>query len=105
MNPLITLQIETTNTKSVQETILNHHIKIILNFSTRKLKIIKAMHQKIKKFNPVQFINETNSDPPGIDNTETSELQLNHIHCEATDDESDTENTFNINMIKVEKEN
>ena len=30
------------------------------------------------------------------------ELQLNHINCESTDSESDTENTLLVNMIKVE---
>ena len=33
-------------------------------------------------------------DPLGIDNTENSELQLNHIHYETTDDKKETENTL-----------
>ena len=34
----------------------------------------------------------------------TTELQLNHINCESTDSESDTENTISINMINVEND-
>ena len=40
----------------------------------------------------------------GIDNTESTELQLNHINCESTDSESDTENTILVNMIEVEND-
>ena len=29
-------------------------------------------------------------------------MQLNHINCESTDSESDTENTISINMINVD---
>ena len=36
---------------------------------------------------------------PGIDNTENTELQLNHINCE-----SDTDNTISVNMITVEND-
>ena len=31
-------------------------------------------------------------------------MQLNHINCESTDSESDTENTILINMINVEND-
>ena len=34
---------------------------------------------------------EMTSDPPGLDKIETLELQLNHLHCESTDGESETE--------------
>ena len=44
---------------------------------------------------------EIYSDPPDNDNTETSDLCLNHIRCENTDDESDTENTLIYNMLKL----
>ena len=52
----------------------------------------------------MQSTNETNSDPPGIDNTETSSLQLSHIHCETTDDKSDSESTLIISGLKIDKE-
>ena len=42
------------------------------------------------------------SDPPGIDNTE--EILVNHINCESTDSESDTDNNILINMITVEND-
>ena len=47
---------------------------------------------------------ETNSDPPGIDSTENTELQLNHISCESTDSESDTGNTISVNLVEVEND-
>ena len=59
-------------------------------------------HQR--QINQVQTTEETTSDPPGIDNTESTELQLNHINCESTDSESDTNNTISVNMITVEND-
>ena len=50
----------------------------------------------------MQTNEETTSDPPGIDNTENHEIQLNHIH--SSDTESDTENTISVNMITVEND-
>ena len=52
----------------------------------------------------MQSTEDFHSDPPAIDNTQNSELQLNHIICESTDDESETENTLSINMLQVESE-
>ena len=52
----------------------------------------------------MQTNKETTSDPPGIDNTGNNEIQLNHIHCESTDTESDTDNTISVNMITVEND-
>ena len=49
----------------------------------------------------MQTNEEATSDPSGIDNTENKELQLNHINCESTDTESDTDNTISVNMITV----
>ena len=68
--------------------------------SQNKCRSNTPKHQR--QINQVQTTEETNSDPPGIDNTETTELQLNHINCESTDTESDTENTILVNMIEVE---
>ena len=42
--------------------------------------------------------------PPGFDSAEKTELQLNHINCESTDSESDTEITISVNMIKIEND-
>ena len=52
----------------------------------------------------MQTNEETPSDPPGINNTENNELQLNHINCESTDTESDTDKTISVNMITVEND-
>ena len=59
-------------------------------------------HQR--QINQVQTNEEKTSDPPGIDNTENIELQVNHINCESTDSESDTDNNILVNMISVENE-
>ena len=59
-------------------------------------------HQR--QINQVQATEETTSDPPGFDNTESTELQLNHINCESTDSESDTNNTIPVKMITVEND-
>ena len=52
----------------------------------------------------MQTNEETTSDPPGIDGTGSNELQLNHINCESTDTESDTDKTISVNMITVEND-
>ena len=43
-------------------------------------------------------------DPSGINNTEKSELLLNHVNCESTDDESETEHMLPLNMLQIENE-
>ena len=60
------------------------------------------MHQR--HINQVQTNEKTVSDPPGIDQTENNELQLNHINGESTDTEKDTDNTISVNMITVEND-
>ena len=52
----------------------------------------------------VQKNEETTSDSPGIDETGSIELQLNHINCESSDTESDTDNTISVKMITVEND-
>ena len=42
--------------------------------------------------------------PEKDDDTESTELQLNHINCESTDSKSDTNNTISVNMITVEND-
>ena len=70
--------------------------------SQNKYRSNTPKHQR--QINQVQTIEETNLEPPGIDNTESTELQSNHINCESTDSESDTENTILVNMIEVEND-
>ena len=52
----------------------------------------------------MQTNEETTPDPPGIYDTGSNELQLNHINCESSDTESDTDNTISVNMITVEND-
>ena len=52
----------------------------------------------------MQTNEETTSDPPGIDDTGSHEIQLNHINCESSDTESDTDNTISVNMITVKND-
>ena len=52
----------------------------------------------------MQTNEETTSDPPGIDDAENHKIPLNHIHCESSDTESDTENTISVNMISVKND-
>ena len=59
-------------------------------------------HQR--HINQVQTNEETTLDPPGIDDTGSNELQLNHINCESSDTESDTEKTISVNMITVKND-
>ena len=52
----------------------------------------------------MQTIEESTSDPPGIDDTGSNELQLSHINCESSDTDSDTDNTISVNMITVKND-
>ena len=54
--------------------------------------------------NQVQTNEETTSDPPGTDDTGSNELQLNHIICESSDTENDTDNTISVKMITVKND-
>ena len=87
------------------EIIPSHHIGIItiiiiLNIDTevvhQNIKEIIIKYSKMKK--------QPTSDPPGIDDTGSNELQLNQINCGSSDTESDTENTISVNMITVEND-
>ena len=72
------------------------------NNSNNRHRSSTPKHQR--HINQVQSNPETNSDPPGIDDTVTDTLQLNQINCGSSDSESDAENTLSINMIKVEND-
>ena len=92
-------------TITIEEIILNPLIDRNNNRyhdSQHKYRSNTPKHQR--QINQVQTTEETSSDPPGIDNTESTELQLNHINCESTDSESDTNNTSSVNMITVEND-
>ena len=87
------------------EIIPSHHIGIItiiiiLNIDTevvhQNIKEIIIKYSKMKK--------QPTSDPPGIDDTGSNELQLNQINCGSSDTESDTENTISVNMITDEND-
>ena len=52
----------------------------------------------------MQTNGEKDSDPPGVDDTGSNELQLNQINCESSDTESDTYNTISVKMITVEND-
>ena len=92
------------------EIIPSHHIGIItvipiLNIDT------EVAHQNIKDtIIKCKQMKKQHSDPPppppppGIDDTGSNELQLNHINCESTDTESDTDNTISVNMIGLEND-
>ena len=83
-------KIETQVTIIDTEIIPSHHIGIITVTLTLDNQSSTPKHQR--HINQVQTNEETTSDPPGIDDTESHEIQLNHIHCESSDTESDTEN-------------
>ena len=59
-------------------------------------------HQR--QTNQVRSTEETQPDTPGIEKNESTELQLNHLNCESTDNKSYTENTISINLINVEND-
>ena len=52
----------------------------------------------------MQTNEETTSNPSGIDDTGSKKLQLNHINCESSDTESDTDKTISVNMKTVEND-
>ena len=68
----------------------------------KQTKIKAPKHRTL--INQVQSTNEPSPDPPVNVYTIISELQLNHINCESTDDENETENTLIKNMLKIEHE-
>ena len=70
------------------------------NNSKHRYRSSTPKHQR--HINQVQSNEEITSDPSGIDDTGSNELQLNQINCESS--ESDTENTVSVNMITVEND-
>ena len=94
------IQIITIN----KEIILNLLIGIIIVILIPNTSI-EATHQNIKdKLIKDKQLKKQLQTPPGIDKTESTELQLNHINCESTDSESDTDNAISINMTTVEND-
>ena len=87
-----------------KEIVLSHHKELSNKYisSQKNYRSCTPKHQR--QINQVDSTEETQSDPPGIDNPENSELKLNHMHCESTDDKSETENTLSINMNNTKNE-
>ena len=82
MDPVITPEIDTTITQGDSKTTLSHHIDLTLNIQNHN-KTTEVVHQyttdKLTKYNQQKKLNQT-------DNTQSSDLQLNHVQCETTDD-------------------
>ena len=98
-------KIETQVTTIDTEIIPSHHIGIItvtpiLNIDT------EVTHQSTKdtKIKCKQMKKQLQTPQVLIDDTGSNELQLNHINCESTDTESDTDITISVNMITVEND-
>ena len=83
---------------------LSHHIGIIHQYQSSQQNFRSSTPKHQRQINQVHSTEEIQSDNPGIGNTENSELQVNHINCESTDDDSETENTLSKNMLQIENE-
>ena len=96
--------IETQVTIIDTEIIPSHHtgiitITMILNIDT------EVAHQNIKDtLIKCRQMKKQLQTYPGIDDPGSDELQLNHINCESSDTESDTDNTISVNMITVKND-
>ena len=96
---------------TIEGIILNPRIETIISSQLPSSQLPVSQHQyrsntpkHQRQINQVQATKETTSDPPSIDNTESTELKLNHNNCESTDSESDTNNTISVNMLTVEND-
>ena len=72
-----------------KETTLNHDIgkRHVIKIHNKIIVSNTPKHQR--QINQVQLTEETQPDtPPGIDNNDRTELQLNNINCEITDSET-----------------
>ena len=88
-----------------QDTILTHHVQTFQIPQVDRIKCIEVVHQNINnKLIGLQATVETTPDPPGIENTETSELKLSHIDCESTNEESENEKHISYYYVKIENE-
>ena len=87
------LRIENQIIKIDKKFNLNHRTetiqKIKINNKTRNS---TPKHQR--QINQEQSIEQTQSDPPGNVDAENTKLQQNHLNCESTDDENETENSY-----------
>ena len=88
--------------RQIIENYLKNICDLTQQYGIYTIKLSTPKHQR--HINQVQTNIETTSDPPSIDDTGSKELQLNHINCESSDTESDTDNTISVNMITVEKD-
>ena len=86
---------------------LNHEIipeTETITFTTTSQQNYRSSTLKYQKQIKQVHSTETQPDPPGIDNTENSELQSNHTHCESTDEENETEKMLSQIMFYIENE-
>ena len=98
VNHVLTPEIEIITTQIEKEIILSHHTEITNNIQFHKKNYRSSTPKHQRQMNQVQATEKTQSDPPAIDNTKNSELHLNHIYCQSTDDESETETCFKLKM-------
>ena len=90
-------KIETHITIIDTDIVPSHHIGIITD--------TEVTHENIKDtLIKCKQTKKQLQTPPGIDDTGSNELQLNHINCESSDTETDTDNTISVNMITVEND-
>ena len=83
--------------------VATHKKTLKLIFHNKTIEAVQLnLNLKLIKYNQLK---KNQSDPPGSDNTEKAELQLDQIHCEATDVESETKNKLLRNMLHNENEN
>ena len=103
IDPEIIHKIETQVTTIDIDIIPNHLIGIIIVIPIpNRHRSNTPKHER--QINQVQTNEKITSDPPGIDNTENIEIQVNHKNCESTDSESDTDNNILVKMISVEND-
>ena len=77
---MLTPEIEIITTQIEKEIILSHHTEITNNIQFHKKNYRSSTPKHQRQMNQVQATEKTQSEPPAIDNTENSELHLNHIY-------------------------
>ena len=79
---MITPRIETQTTQTDRETISQSPHRNNTQYTTSQQNYRSRTPKYHRLINQVQYTEETQLNPPGADNTENSELQLNLIHCQ-----------------------
>ena len=103
---LITIKIDHVTVLRLENQIIKIDKKFNLNHRTETIqknkinnKTRNSTPKNQRQISQEQSIEQTQSGLPG--NVDTK-LQQNHLNCESTDDESETENSFSINMLQNE---